>query len=54
VFQNDFWLINEDLVEINETSIENLELDITYEPISMIKWTLLVQMEDSLVRQSVC
>jgi hypothetical protein len=42
------------LQEVNETLQDReLTLEITYEPISLWKWTFLVQMEKSLSQQDV-
>jgi hypothetical protein len=58
IFQNDFWLLNEELIEINETLCQDnnneiLYLDITYDPIGLMKWSFLTQMDESLSQQDV-
>jgi hypothetical protein len=50
LFRNDFWLLDEELVEINST-VKEFKLDLTFEPMSFFKFALLVQMDDSFVKQ---
>lgn len=52
VFGNEFWLLNEDLMPINDT-VETLKLDMVYEPIGLVKWNFLVQMDESFSMQRV-
>eukprot|EP01130_Rhizamoeba_saxonica_P011422 TRINITY_DN4747_c0_g1_i2.p1 TRINITY_DN4747_c0_g1~~TRINITY_DN4747_c0_g1_i2.p1 ORF type:complete len:491 (-),score=92.16 TRINITY_DN4747_c0_g1_i2:37-1509(-) len=51
VYFNDFWVLSEDLTEINET-VTSLSLDVTYEPISLMKWSFMSQMDESFSVQS--
>ena len=51
-FGNEFWLLNEDLMPINDT-VETLTLDMVYEPIGLVKWNFLVQMDESFSMQRV-
>jgi len=44
VYGNDFWLLDEELIEINDT-LKELNLFILIEPISLLKFTMFVQME---------
>ncbi|CAG8476163.1 7985_t:CDS:10 [Paraglomus brasilianum] len=46
VLANDFWLLREHMMPINET-VETLPLNIKYYPISFFKFQLYVQMEES-------
>lgn len=52
VFGNEFWLLDEDLMEINDT-VSVLKLDLTYEPIGLMKWNLMIQMDESFSLQRV-
>jgi len=45
-YGNEFWLLNEDLMQIN-SSVEELTLDLQLEPMSLFKWNFMEQMEDS-------
>eukprot|EP01126_Amoeba_proteus_P029885 TRINITY_DN2953_c0_g2_i11.p1 TRINITY_DN2953_c0_g2~~TRINITY_DN2953_c0_g2_i11.p1 ORF type:complete len:356 (-),score=68.64 TRINITY_DN2953_c0_g2_i11:968-2035(-) len=51
IYGNDFWLFREDMIEINESIGNQIPLDITYEPISFLKWNLICQTEESLKSQ---
>lgn len=50
LFFNDFWLLTEDLLVLNETVTE-LELDIAFAPLSFLKFSLYAQMEESFSLQ---
>eukprot|EP01127_Copromyxa_protea_P021579 TRINITY_DN7467_c0_g1_i2.p1 TRINITY_DN7467_c0_g1~~TRINITY_DN7467_c0_g1_i2.p1 ORF type:complete len:447 (-),score=71.75 TRINITY_DN7467_c0_g1_i2:34-1374(-) len=50
IFDNEFWVLDEDLMPINSTC-ESLKLDMVYEPVSIMKWNLMVQMEESFSMQ---
>eukprot|EP01128_Nolandella_sp_AFSM9_P007143 TRINITY_DN382_c0_g1_i1.p1 TRINITY_DN382_c0_g1~~TRINITY_DN382_c0_g1_i1.p1 ORF type:complete len:619 (+),score=175.55 TRINITY_DN382_c0_g1_i1:25-1857(+) len=50
VFFNDFWLLNEDLIVLNET-VEDLSLEIHFAPMSFFKWSLFAQMDESFSMQ---
>jgi hypothetical protein len=52
IFGNEFWILDEDLHPINDT-VEVLKLDMTYEPISLLKWNLMVQLDESFAMQRV-
>jgi len=47
VYGNDFWLLNEELMIINDT-VDVLMLDMLFDPISFWKWSMYAQMEESL------
>lgn len=51
VVVNDFWIFKDQYLPLNETS-QNLTLDIHYEPLSLMKFTYYVQMENSLMMQT--
>uniref|UniRef100_J3LY60 Transmembrane CLPTM1 family protein n=2 Tax=Oryza brachyantha TaxID=4533 RepID=J3LY60_ORYBR len=46
VFFNEFWLLRDKLIALNET-VEELPLNLEVGPISMTKWQLFLQMEQS-------
>jgi len=46
LFFDDFWLFREHLVPINE-SVETLNISMSYSPISLMKWQMMLQMEQS-------
>lgn len=50
VIANDFWIFKDETLPLNETS-QNISLDITYEPLSLMKFTYYVHMEQSLDTQ---
>jgi hypothetical protein len=50
IFCNEFWVMREHMFPINET-VNELTLDMSYEPISMIKFSLYTQMEQSFSMQ---
>lgn len=50
LYFNEFWLMKEHLVMINST-VKQLNLSITYDPISMWKWQMQSQMDQSLAMQ---
>lgn len=52
VYFNDFWLLDEDLPEINKT-VTDLTITITLEPLSLMKFVMYVQMDESFKRQTV-
>jgi hypothetical protein len=53
VFFDDFWLLEENLIEINE-SVSTLTLTLSYSPISIMKWQMYLQMEQSFsIQQSI-
>lgn len=47
---NEFWLMREHLSLINDT-VKSLPLDMTFEPISLMKFSFYVQMEESFNMQ---
>lgn len=47
---NEFWLMREHLSLINNT-VKSLPLDMTFEPISLMKFSFYVQMEESFNMQ---
>jgi len=49
-FGNDFWILSEDLMPINET-VQSVTLHLSFEPISLWKWNFMVQMEESWENQ---
>jgi hypothetical protein len=50
VFFNEFWLLREHLVPLNE-SITNLTLSMTLEPIALWKWQFMSQADQSFQMQ---
>ena len=46
VFFNEFWLLRDKLIALNET-VEELPLNLEVGPISMTKWQLFLQIEQS-------
>jgi len=50
VYMNSFWTMRGDYYPVNDT-ITSLPLHLSYYPISLMKWTMLSQMEDSLTMQ---
>eukprot|EP01012_Entosiphon_sulcatum_P026116 TRINITY_DN3150_c0_g1_i1.p1 TRINITY_DN3150_c0_g1~~TRINITY_DN3150_c0_g1_i1.p1 ORF type:complete len:588 (+),score=138.74 TRINITY_DN3150_c0_g1_i1:26-1765(+) len=53
LFVNEFWLLDEHLIEINASKKgEELTLELSYDPIGLIKWQMLVQMEQSFATQA--
>jgi hypothetical protein len=50
LFFNEFWLTKDDLIEINET-LQECKLTISYAPLSLMKWQLMLQMEQSFALQ---
>jgi hypothetical protein len=50
IFVNDFWLLKERYVPINETTPQ-LNLTLSFAPISLIKWQLFMQLEQSFKMQ---
>lgn len=50
IFVNEFWLMREHLSLINDT-VKSLPLDMTFEPISLMKFSFYVQMEESFNMQ---
>lgn len=52
VYGNEFWLLSDDLSPINDT-VEVLNLDMTYEPLGLVKWNLMAQMDESFALQRV-
>lgn len=51
IYGNDFWILKENLVPLNET-LQNITLDISFEPLSLIKFSLYEQIQASLTMQS--
>eukprot|EP01112_Ceratiomyxa_fruticulosa_P002903 TRINITY_DN1326_c0_g2_i6.p1 TRINITY_DN1326_c0_g2~~TRINITY_DN1326_c0_g2_i6.p1 ORF type:complete len:589 (+),score=121.76 TRINITY_DN1326_c0_g2_i6:219-1985(+) len=51
IYFDEFWTLKEYLIPINET-VTTLPLRMTYAPLSLIKWQLQLQMEESLKAQS--
>jgi len=47
---NDFWLLKEQLSPLNDTVTE-LQLDLTYEPLSILKFSMYTQFEQSFSLQ---
>lgn len=52
IWSNEFWLLNEDLTIINDT-VESLPLHLQFEPISLLRFSLYTQMEESFTVQKV-
>lgn len=52
LYPNDFWLLNEDLREINE-SVTELDLELHFAPLSLLRFTLYTQMDESFSMQRV-
>jgi len=50
VYFDYFWLMNDRLVLLNETTTE-VPLELTYSPISLLRWQLMSQMEASFAQQ---
>jgi hypothetical protein len=50
IFVNEFWIMREHLSPINDT-VKFLPLEMTYEPISLLKWSMLLQIETSFSMQ---
>jgi len=50
IFFNNFWLLKEHYLQINN-SLSHLPLHLTYEPLSLMKWQLMVQMDQSFTMQ---
>lgn len=46
LFVNDFWLLREHLIEVNST-LQKLPLTLSFAPVSLMKWQIFVQMEQS-------
>lgn len=46
IFFNEFWLLRDKLIAINET-VEELSLNLEVGPISMTKWQLFLQIDQS-------
>ncbi|KAK3263237.1 hypothetical protein CYMTET_27944 [Cymbomonas tetramitiformis] len=52
IFMNDFWLLKENWVPINDTLTDPLGLTLQIAPISLLKWQMMMQMEESFRTQS--
>eukprot|EP01118_Nematostelium_gracile_P005974 TRINITY_DN1907_c0_g1_i2.p1 TRINITY_DN1907_c0_g1~~TRINITY_DN1907_c0_g1_i2.p1 ORF type:complete len:565 (+),score=124.80 TRINITY_DN1907_c0_g1_i2:56-1750(+) len=50
LFVNEFWLFREDYMEINET-LKELPLTLSFSPLSLMKWQMMLQMEESFAMQ---
>ncbi len=50
LFFDEFWLLKEHLIIVNDT-VHTLPLTITYNPLSMMKWQMMLQMEQSFLMQ---
>lgn len=50
VWQNDFWILREDFMPINQT-VERLSLDLHFEPISLLKFSIFSQLSQSFSMQ---
>lgn len=50
LFFNDFWLMPDDMIPVNET-VPSLTLSLAYSPISLMKWQMMIQMEQSFAMQ---
>lgn len=50
LYVNEFWLLREHLIEINDTTVE-LPLDMNYNTYTMMYWQLQLQMEESFRTQ---
>jgi hypothetical protein len=50
VYNNDFWIISEDLMIINDT-VDSVPLHLLIEPLSFNHWNFYINMEESLNRQ---
>lgn len=46
IFFNEFWLLRDKLIQINDT-VEELPLNLEVAPISMTKWQLFLQIDQS-------
>jgi len=47
---DDFWILKENMIQLNET-VKTVPLQMNYSPISLMKWTLFMQVEQSLLMQ---
>ena len=50
LFFDEFWLFREHFIPINKT-VEFLNITLSYSPLSLMKWQLMVQMEQSFSLQ---
>jgi hypothetical protein len=50
LFVDEFWLLKDQLIAINET-LESLPLTLSYSPISLLRWQMMLQMEQSFAMQ---
>lgn len=50
LYVNEFWLLREHLIEINDTTVE-LPLEMSYNTYTMMYWQLQLQMEESFRAQ---
>jgi len=50
IFFDEFWLMKENLIEINST-VTSLNLTLSYSPISLLRWQMMMQMEQSFKMQ---
>lgn len=50
LFVDEFWTLKENYIPLNET-VENLNLSLSYSPMSLIKWQMMMQMEKSFQMQ---
>jgi hypothetical protein len=51
LFFNEFWLLREHLIAINDT-VKSLPLSVSYSPYSLMKWQMMLQMEQSFAMQT--
>eukprot|EP01083_Nonionella_stella_P025682 70762_1 len=50
IYIDEFWVLSERMVQLNDT-VKTLDLEISYTPISLWKWQMQSQMEQSMVQQ---
>jgi hypothetical protein len=51
LFFNEFWLLRDYLIAINDT-VKSLPLTVSYSPLSLLKWQMMQQMEQSFAMQT--
>ena len=50
-FASDFWLTESSLVRLNATAKDGLDLEVSFAPLSLMKWQMQSQMEENWARQ---
>jgi hypothetical protein len=50
LFIDEFWTFKDDYIPLNDT-VEHLTLSLSYSPMSLVKWQMMMQMEKSFQMQ---